>query len=126
MIKTKSGQIAIMLLLVLIILTTITTAVVAIAFSTSRDTTAYTLGEQALSVADSGAENAILNILRNSSYTGDTNLPVGDGTVSIVVTTNGTNKTVVSTGTVGTMVRKIELQLTLAGGKLTVVNRQEI
>ena len=121
----KSGQVAIMLMLILLMLTIITTAAVAIGFSTSRDTTTYTIGEEALAVAESGAENAILHILRDPNYIGEPNLPIGAGNATITVTGSGT-KTIISKGTVGSLVRQIQVQAGLSGGQLTVQSWQEI
>jgi len=126
MTNIKSGQIAIMLILVLLVLTTITTAVVAIAFSTSRDTTTMSLGSSAYAIASSGAENAILQLLRNSNYVGESNLSVGDGSVTIIVTTNGTTKTILSTATVNNIVRSVSVDASLINGQLDVLSWQEI
>lgn len=126
MTNIKSGQIAIMLILVLLVLTTITTAVVAIAFSTSRDTTTMSLGSSAYAIASSGAENAILQLLRNSNYVGESNLSVGDGSVTIIVTTNGTTKTILSTATVNNVVRSVSVDASLINGQLNVLSWQEI
>jgi hypothetical protein len=126
MTNIKSGQIAIMLILVLLVLTTITTAVVAIAFSTSRDTTTTSLGSSAYAIASSGAENAILQLLRNSNYVGESNLSVGDGSVTIIVTTNGTIKTILSTATVNNVVRSVSVDASLINGQLNVLSWQEI
>ncbi len=124
--KNKKGQVAIMLLLVLIILTTITTAVVAIAFSSSSDTTSYSIGEEAYTLAETGAQNAILSLIRNSSYAGESNLSIGDGSVTIEVATNGESRTITSEATVGNMVRTIQVEADLTGGKLTVESWKEI
>jgi hypothetical protein len=86
MVTNHQGSVAIMLILVIVLLSTITTAAVALAISTTRDTTTQTLGERALAVAESGAENAILRLLRDPSYAGESNLPIGPGTATIAVT----------------------------------------
>ena len=123
--KTKKGEVLIMLVIIITVLTIIMTAAVALAFSSARDTTTFTLGERALRVAESGAENAILNLLRDPSYSGDVNLPIGTGNATIVVT--GTAPyTITSTGFVGNMVRKIQVQVDTIANKLTVVDWQEI
>lgn len=114
-----------MLILVIILLSTITTAAVALALSTTRDTTTHTLGERALAVAESGAENAILRLLRDPSYTGESNLPIGPGTATIVVT--GSSPTIItSIATVGIYSRTIQVAVTNTGGLLTITSWQEI
>lgn len=114
-----------MLILVIVLLSTITTAAVALAISTTRDTTAHTLGERTLAVAESGAENAILRLLRDPSYSGESNLPIGPGTATIVVT--GTSpKVITSTATVGIYSRAVQVTLTNSGGQLVVSSWQEL
>lgn len=121
----KTGQIAIMMLLIIMMLTILTTAAVALAISTSRDTTTLSLGERAHTVAESGAENAILRLLRDPSYTGETNLPIGTGSATIVVT-GSSPKIITSTGTDGSMVRSVQVTVSIVGTKVTILNWQEI
>jgi hypothetical protein len=121
----KKGQVAIMLVLITAMLATITTAAVAVAFSTTRDTTTTTLGERALMVAESGAENALLRLLRDPNYPGESNLSIGPGSATIGVTGSGP-LTITSTATVGTMVRQIRVVANVVGGVLTIVSWQEI
>jgi len=114
-----------MLVLIIILLSVLTTAAVALAISTTRDTTTLTLGERALTVAESGAENAILRLLRDPSYSGELGLPIGPGTATIGVT--GTSpKVVLSTGTVGTFVRQVQVTIAVTNGQLTVSSWQEL
>lgn len=125
MFKIKSGQVAIMLVLIVTILSTITTAAVALAISTTRDTTTLTLGERALVVAESGAENAILRILRDPTYSGENSLPIGPGSATITVV--GSSPIVItSTGAIGDMIRTVQVNVSTINGKLTVVSWQEI
>lgn len=119
------GQIAIMLILIIVVLTTITTAAVAVAISSTRDTTTLTLGEEALAIAESGAENAILRLLRDSTYTGEVNLPIGLGNATINVT-GTTTKTITSKGVLGSMVKTIEATVSSNTGQYTVSNWHEL
>lgn len=121
----KTGQIAIMLVLIIVVLTTITTAAVAVAISSTRDTTTLTLGEEALSIAESGAENAILRLLRDSTYAGEVGLPIGLGNATITVT-GTTTKTITSKGVLGTMVRTIQATVSNSSGQYTVSNWHEL
>ena len=121
----KKGNVSIMLVLIVIMLSVITTAAVAIAISTTRDTTTLTLGERALTVADSGAENAILQLLRDPAYTGELDLPIGFGSATITVT-GSLPYTITSVGEVGSMVRRVEVEVNTVGGELTVTRWREI
>ena len=115
-----------MLVLIIMLLSIITTAAVAIAFSTSMDTSTLSIGDQALSVAESGAEDTLLALLRDPSYAGTTQpLVVGNG--SAIITVSGSSPLVItSIGTVGKMVRKIQVQANITGGTLSVLSWQEL
>lgn len=114
-----------MLVLIVVLLATLTTAAVALAISTTQDTTTMTLGERALMVAESGAENAVLRLLRDPSYTGESNLPIGPGTATIGVT-GSSPYIITSTGTVGNQVRQVRVTVTRSSGIQTVSGWQEI
>lgn len=90
------------------------------------NTTAATrtqVSDNAYSIAESGAENALLQLLRDPTYAGET-LVVGTG--SAVVTVTGTNpKTIISTGTFGTFVRKITVVASDSAGILSVTSWKE-
>lgn len=124
----KKGSVSIMLILVIVMLTIVTTAAVALAISTMRDTTTHTLGERTLAVAESGAEAAILELLRDPSYnplSPNNTLAIGSGIATISVT--GTSpKIITSTGTIGLYTRVVQVSITNTGGLLTVSNWQEL
>ncbi|HCR92651.1 MAG TPA: hypothetical protein DIU47_01725 [Candidatus Pacebacteria bacterium] len=61
----------------------------------------------AYDIAEAGTENALLRLLRNPAYTGET-LTVGDGTATITVTGSGT-QTITSTGRLNNYLRKIQV-----------------
>jgi hypothetical protein len=126
--KIKSGEVTIMLVLIILILATITTAAVALAISTTLDTTTNTLGERALTVAESGAEATILELLRNPSYnpvSPSNTLSIGPGNATITVT--GSSPTIItSTGVVGNMVRSVQVETNIINGQLSVVSWQEL
>lgn len=114
-----------MLILIIIMLITLTTVAVSLAFSTTQDTTTHTLGERALTIAESGAENAILRLIRDPSYTGDSNFAIGPGAANISV--SGTMPYIItSVGTVGNMVRTVQVEVDSVSGQLSVISWQEI
>lgn len=82
------------------------------------------LGHIAMAIAESGAENGILRLLRDPSYAGEV-LTVGEGTATITVA--GTNpKTIVSEGSANNFVRKVQVIVTYANNILTVTSWREI
>ena len=81
----KSGQALVTLLVFMIIAVTITSSAVMIIILNSKGSYRFQDGLVAYQIAESGAENAILRLLRNPDYTGETDLAVGEGTASIPV-----------------------------------------
>ena len=67
----------------------------------------FALGEDAYAIAESGAENAIIRLIRNPNYAGET-LTVGNGSATITVSGSST-KTIVSEGVRGNFRRKVQV-----------------
>lgn len=70
---------------------------------------------EALAVADGCAQEALLQLTRNSSYTGAT-VSINDTVCAIAVTTNGTSKTIDIVAVIDRWTREIRLQLDTTGG----------
>lgn len=109
--KTQQGQTLVILLFFMVLSITITTAAVLMNFANAQSTTTLVQGNDAYTIADSGMENALLRLLRNPGYTGET-LTVGSGTAVSTVTGVGTQAspfTVTAKGTsVNNFVRTIQ------------------
>jgi len=82
--SSQSGYMLTALLVFLVVILVITTTSVLVSVSSLRSETYFDSGSEALSAADSGAENAILRLLRDPAYLGET-LPVGNTEVIITV-----------------------------------------
>lgn len=120
----KHGQTLVTLLIFMIIGITITTAAVVMVIVNSRNVSRIEQGNDTLAVAESGVENALLRLLRDPSYAGET-LTVGTGTTTVQVTSSGTNRTITSTAVMGNFSRKVQVNVTLSGD-LTITSWQEI
>src|SRR5437667_12281441 len=95
------GQALITLLFFTIIAITITSAVVLIVVTNSLSGTKFQQGSLAYEIATSGAENALLRLMRDPTYTGET-LAVGVGNADIQVTSvGGSSYTILSQGKIG-------------------------
>ncbi len=90
--KNQSGQTIILLLIYVLVAMIVTSAAVAVTIVNSQATDKVYQGTTAFDVAESGAETAMLKLLRDPSYTGET-LTVNNGTATITIT-GGTIKTV--------------------------------
>ncbi|HEX8932441.1 MAG TPA: hypothetical protein VF810_04760 [Patescibacteria group bacterium] len=121
----QKGQALISLLFFTVIATTITSAAVIILIVNSLNGAKFQQGNIAYEIAQTGIENAKLRLLRNPSYAGET-LPVGNGSVTITVTQNGNNYTILSKGTIGNFTRQIQLQATYNNSLFVVTPQQEL
>lgn len=118
------GQTMVTLLFFVVIALTITSAAVAMVITNSQSTTKFEQGLLAYYVAEGGVENALLRLLRNPNYTGET-LSVGEGTA--VITVAGTDpKTITSLGTVRNFSRKIQLVAEYTNNILSVTSWKEV
>lgn len=120
----KPGQTLVLLLVFMTIAITVTTAAVVMIIVSSRSASALEQSLAAYSVAESGAENALLRILRDPSYAGET-LTIGTGTATISVTGADT-KTILSVGSGGDFLRQVQVTASYIGGILTVTSWQEV
>ena len=123
------GQALVLLLVFIAIATTIIGGAVAITIINSQSTSKFALGEEALAVAESGADNAVLKLLRFPTYNGS-NFPqeiltVGDGTTTINVS-GSPNITISSSGQVSNIIRKIEVVGTYQNNRLTVTSWKQV
>lgn len=116
----RAGQ---TLVILLVFITVAIMVMVSATLLSSYALTAITRGEQseiALGVAESGMEDALLRLLRDPSYTGDT-LVLPEGTATTVVT-GTTTKTLTTTATAGNFERRIIVTASYTGGILSVTS----
>ena len=120
----ERGQALITLLFFVLISLTITSGAIIIILINSISVSRFQQGTLAYYAAESGVENALLRLLRDPNYAGET-LTVGNATVVITVT--GSNpKTVVSVGQNGNFKRTVQAQMTYSNGYYTFSNWKEI
>lgn len=123
-IHAKKGQALITLLIFMVVALTVSTTATLLLVSSSRSATKLEMGLNALHIAESGAENAVLRLLRDSSYTGEPAFALNGGTVTVSVTGNNP-KTIISEGRVGDFVRKVQVVVTYTS-ILTITSWKEI
>lgn len=121
--SNQKGQTLVLLLSYMVIAIIVTTASIALIINASRGTDIVYQGTNALDIAESGAETAMIKLLRNPSYTGET-LTVGDGQAVISVT-GTTIKTVLSKGTLNNFTRTVQLTVDTSNDRLTVTSWNE-
>ena len=120
------GQALISLLFFMIVAITITSAATVVILVNSLSTGSFDQTNVAYSAAEAAAENALLKLIRDPSYTG-----IGDttpiGQASIVIAVSGSNqKILTASATVGNFLRKVQVQATYVNSILTVSSWKEI
>ncbi|MBI4226099.1 hypothetical protein HY612_03210 [Candidatus Roizmanbacteria bacterium] len=121
--SNKKGQTLLMLLVFMIIAITVTSAATTLILVNSSNTQKMEGGTVAYHLAESGVENALLRLLRNPNYTGET-LNINEGTATITVT--GSNPyTITSIGRNGNFSRTLQVVVNY-NGNMTISSWREV
>lgn len=118
------GQALVVLLVFIAVAITVITGAVAVTLINSQGASKYFSGEQTLFIAETGAEEGIIRLLRDPAYSGGT-LPVANGQAVITVTSGPPNVDLTSEGVLTTFRRKVRVRGTY-GDTFTVTNWEEI
>lgn len=122
--QLQNGQALVTLLFFVIISITISSAAIFMAIANATSTSKIQEGVSAYYIAESGVENALLRLLRDPNYSGET---LNIGTSTAVVTVTGANpKTVISIGQNGNFKRTLQAQMDYSSGFYTFTNWKEI
>lgn len=122
--RFQRGQALVTLLFFVLISLTITSAAIVIIITSASATSEFEEGILAYNAAESGIENALLRLLRDPSYTGET---LAIDTASAVISVTGSNpKTVVSVGQNGKFRRTVQAQMNYNSGYYTFSSWKEI
>jgi hypothetical protein len=120
----KKGQTLVVLLIFMTVAITITSMAVVLIINNTQASSRLEQGTMAYHIAESGMENALMRLLRNPGYTGET-LTINSGTATITV--SGTSPlTVVAIGQWNNSVRKIQTNVTYTNGFMTVTAWHEV
>ena len=123
-IRNSRGYSMVAILVISVIGIIISTALIMTVIINSQNASKMEQGFQALATAESSAENAILKLLRDPYYSGES-MTIGNG--SAVVTVTGiTTKTITSTATYNNFVRTVEIQATYNQGILAIDSWKEL
>ena len=115
----KVGQALVTLLVFIATATIITAAATTVTLINSQTTGKFAQGEAAFPIAQAGADNAILRLLRDPSYSGETDLSIGNGTATITVSGSSV-KTITAEGKDGNFIRKIQVVGTFVNNTFTI------
>lgn len=120
----RSGQTLVTFLVFVAVAMMVTAAATVVTLVNSRSATTLQQGTLSYYVAESGIENALLRLLRNPYYSGET-LLVGEGTAEITVA-GDSQKTINSKGSLGNFIRTIQVTTEYNNNVLTIVSWQEV
>src|SRR5690348_9220362 len=112
-------------LLSVLILGAATTAIALVLLSTGADTQRSVLvtqrSAQARQLASACAEEALQQVHDTTSFTGTSSLTLGAGTCSYTVSDTGAStRTVAASGTVGSVVRKLTVYVTIGSSSISI------
>lgn len=82
---------------------------------------------QARNLANACAEEALQQIHDSTTFTGTNTLSLGQGTCTYIVTNTGsTTRTIDASGTVGNVVRKNQVYVTIGASSISITSWQEV
>src|SRR5258706_9819710 len=103
----------------------VTTMAVSFVIINSTAASQIEQGDMALSAAESGAENALLRLVRDPTYIGTETLNINGG--SVTATVSATNPIIiVSSGRQGQFTRTVDVQAVFNNTVLTILSWQEV
>jgi hypothetical protein len=122
--ENQSGQTLVALLAFMATALTITTGAVAVTVANLQSASEYSRGQRALQIAESGADNALMRLVRDPSYVGET-MAVDDGTATITIS-GSPSYTITSVGRVGDFRRTIQVSATRSSNAVTINSWSEV
>jgi hypothetical protein len=122
--EKNKGQTLVLLLVFVMVAIAVTTAATIIISTNSLSVTNISIGIETRQMAEAGAEKALLQILRDPSYKGETFI-LDSGTITATVS-GTTTLTINSSATNGDFVKKVEVIATYSNNVLTPVSWKDI
>jgi Tfp pilus assembly major pilin PilA len=122
--KYQNGQTLVLLLVFVMVVIAITTAATFIIATNSISTTSVSQGLATKQMAETGAEKAMLQLLRNPNYKGE-KFSLDTGTVTATVS-GTTSLTVDATAVNGDYVKRVEVKATYSNNVLTPTSWKDL
>jgi type II secretory pathway component PulJ len=119
-----TGQTLIALLIFMMLSIVITTTAVTVTIINTAGNSQSNYGERARQAAETGAENAMLQLERDPTYSGET-MNINSATTATITVSGTTTRTITSVGTVagiGTFKRTVVVTATYSGLAFTVTS----
>jgi hypothetical protein len=120
----QSGQTLVLLLVFVMVAIAITTAATFIIATNSLSATDVSQGLATRELAEAGAEKALISLLRDPNYRGET-FVLDTGTVTASVS-GTTTLTIVSSAVNGNYIKRVEVKATYSNNVLTPVSWKDL
>ena len=106
----------------------IATSLLLLGINSAKGSITLIQSNQAKGLANACLEHALLSLNNSSAYAGNEtiNFPLGSCQVAVVVNGGGQVRTIQTTGTVGTVVRKVQAQTSQLTPTVVITSWQEI
>lgn len=123
--KNQQGQALVILLVFMILAIIMTTMAVALVSINATAASQVEQGDMAWKLAESGADNALLRLMRNPAYSGTETFTLDSGQVTATV--SATNPIIImSEGKQGEFVRKASVSASFVNTVLTIYSWREV
>ncbi len=122
------GQALVTLIFFMVFATAVTTAAVFVIATNSISGAKFQEGTVAYQIAQSGADNALVRLLRDPSYPGET-LSVGSGSAIVTITGTGTIADpyiILSKGKKGNFTKQIQVTAQYINSQMSVISQKEL
>lgn len=126
--QDQSGYVALLSVLILgAVAASIGIALLVSGIDSQRSGLVGQQSKQARALATACAQEALQTIHDTTSYTGTSNLTLGQGSCTYTVTNTGvSSRTIVVSGVVGNVVKKIQVYVTIGSSSISVTSWQEV
>lgn len=102
-------------------------SLILLGLGSSRTSLALDQSNQAKALANACAEEALQKVRESTPFSGSATISLGNGSCSYTVTKlTGQNRTVTSSGTVGTIIRKISISIDKISPSINITSWQEV
>ena len=127
--KKQRGYIALIVMLFFVAVGgAIATSLILLGVGASRTSFALDQSYQAKALANACAEEALQKLRESAAFTGSATISLGNGSCTYTVTVAGQNRVITATGTIGSIIRKIRIRLSInpITLKFTISSWQEV
>lgn len=127
--KQQKGYVLLLSVLVIgAIVTATTTSILLLGLGSDRSSFAHEQSEKARELANSCAREAVEQLSRDNTYAAGVSIPFSDGscTINAISGTGDTNRTVQASGLVGSVIRKVQVEISDLAAPVDIISWQDV